>query len=58
MPPRRTATTGGRAPVPPQLKLWALEAGLKEDVELLQERGLTACERHVLVKVFKGLGEN
>lgn len=47
-----------RAPVPPQLKLQALEAELKEDVQLLQERGLTACEHHVLVKVFKGLGEN
>lgn len=45
-----------RAPVPPQLKLQALEAELKEDVQLLQERGLTACERHVLVEVFKGLG--
>lgn len=43
-----------RAPVPPQLKLQALEAELKEDVPLLQERG----ERPVLVEVFKGLEEN
>lgn len=49
---------GPRAPVPPQLKLQALEAELKEDVQLLQERGLTACEHHELAKVFKGLGEN
>lgn len=47
-----------RAPVPPQLKLQALKAELKEDVQLLQETGLTVCERHVLVRILKGLGEN
>lgn len=55
---RHHRMTVPRAPVPPQLELQALEAELKEDVQLLQERGLTACEHHVLVKVFKGLGEN
>lgn len=46
-----------RAPVPPQLKLQALKAELK-DVELLQGTGLTVCEYHVLVRIAKGLREN
>lgn len=54
-PPRDEVS---RAPVPPQLKLQALKAELKEDVQLLQETGLRACQRHVLVRIFKGLGEN
>lgn len=54
-PPRDEVS---RAPVPPQLKLQALKAELKEDAQLLQETGLTVCERHVLVRIFKGLGEN
>ena len=54
-PPRGEVS---RAPVPPQLKLQALKAELKEDAQLLQETGLTVCERHVFVRIFKGLGEN
>lgn len=46
-----------RAPVPPQLKLQTLKAETEEDVQLI-ESGLQVCEYHVLVREFKGLGEN
>lgn len=54
-PPRDEVS---RAPVPPLLKLQALKAELKEDIQLLQETGLTVRERHEVVRIFKGLGEN
>lgn len=47
-----------QASVPPQLKLQTLKAETEEDVQLLTEAGLQVCEHHVLVRVFKGLGEN
>lgn len=47
-----------RASVPPQQRLQAVKAELEEDVQLVKGAGLQTCKRHVLVRVFKGLGEN